>query len=314
MIKKSLLFLMLILLSQCQLPDPADNIAPTIFILNPNQGEVVSANINVLIEATDDDKVSKVKLYLDGALVGEKTKAPYLFQINIDTLRDGLTYNLQATAIDPSKNISTTLITFIIANTPDVIDPTVSIVNPQTGQTVEGTVKIVAIAEDERSIQKVAFFVDGDSVGEDFSYPYSYDWDTTPFADSTNHTIYAKAYDSGNNSAISSPVTVTVYPRIIVGDITPPNVLVLYPVTGSTVSGTVNIVADVTDDHEVDHVEFYIDGILKSTDTNGADNWSYSWNTAPYANGGSHSVYIKAYDTSDNVGTSTVVVVTVPAP
>lgn len=307
MLKKILFIILAFTVIQCALPDAIDEVQPTVNILNPYENAVVSNNINVNIEADDNEKVKKVKVYFDGEFLGETTKSPFLIPLNVDTLKDGLVHYLQATAEDGDGNTGVSdLRSFIIAKTPDIIDPTVSIVNPQTGQTVEGIVKVVAVAEDERSIQKVAFFVDGDSVSEDFTYPYGYDWDTTPFADSTNHTIHAKAFDSGGNFAISPTITVTVFPST---DATPPTALMTYPLAGQVVFDTVQVTVEASDNKGVALVEFYVDGVLKSTDT--ASPYQFNWDTDPYADGGNHSVYAKVYDLAGNTTTTTITTVTV---
>ena len=84
---------------------------------------------------------------------------------------------------------------------------------------------------------------------------------------------------------------------------------VLYPLAGIVVSGTITVSGDAQDNEAVTKVEFYIDGQLKATDTSRP--YNYSWNTAAYADGQLHSVYLKAYDAAGNIGSSAVVTVTV---
>jgi hypothetical protein len=66
--------------------------------------------------------------------------------------------------------------------------------------------------------------------------------------------------------------------------------------------------ADASDNVGVTRVEFYLDGVLQSTDTTAPYSWS--WNTATSANG-SHSLSTKAFDAAGNVGSSVTVSVTV---
>jgi hypothetical protein len=184
---------------------------------------------------------------------------------------------------------------------------------PLTGQVVFDTVSVTVEASDNKGIAFVEFYVDGELLSTDNAAPYRFDWDTDPYADGGTHSIYAKAYDLAGNSTTTAITTVTVSNKNS-SDVTPPIVLVLYPVSGSTVSGTVNVVADVSDNIAIDYVEFYIDGILKETDTDGTDYWSYNWDTASYADDESHTIFIKAYDTSGNVGQSALIDVIVPTP
>lgn len=92
------------------------------------------------------------------------------------------------------------------------------------------------------------------------------------------------------------------------GDITPPTTAITAPLAGATVSGTTSVTASASDNVGVTKVEFYLDGVLKSTDTTSPYAWS--WDTTTATNG-SHSLTSKAYDAALNVGTSAAVGVTV---
>ncbi len=92
------------------------------------------------------------------------------------------------------------------------------------------------------------------------------------------------------------------------GDITPPTTSITAPLAGATVSGTTSVTASASDNVGVTKVEFYLDGVLKSTDTTSPYSWS--WDTTTATNG-SHSLTSKAYDAALNVGTSAAVNVTV---
>jgi hypothetical protein len=92
------------------------------------------------------------------------------------------------------------------------------------------------------------------------------------------------------------------------GDVTAPTTSITAPTNGSTVSGTVAVNADASDNVGVTKVEFYLDGALRTTDTTSPYSWS--WNTTTFANS-AHSLVTKAYDAAGNVGTSSTVTVTV---
>jgi len=113
--------------------------------------------------------------------------------------------------------------------------------------------------------------------------------------------------DRGENLWIDD-VTVTVSGEVD----NPPTVSITSPSPGATVSGTVDVTADASDDNGVDKVEFYIDDVLKSTDTTSP--YEYSWDTTVYADG-SHGIKAKAYDTIGQTATDsiTVTVDNVPA-
>ena len=203
-------------------------------------------------------------------------------------------------------------VNFVVAETADIIAPSVIIVNPQGGQVVEGIVNITAYAEDERSIQSVEFFIDGTSRGSSSAYPYIYNWNTSGISDSTSHTIFAKATDGGGNTAISQVIQVTVYPRIgPAGDNTAPSALFLYPVAGSVITGNVSVSVDLFDNEGVTKTEFYVDGQLTTSQDNPDSPWIFTWNSTTQADGKIHSLYVKAFDAAGNAGTSGLMTVTV---
>ncbi len=57
-----------------------------------------------------------------------------------------------------------------------------------------------------------------------------------------------------------------------------PTVHVTSPADGATVSGPVTITADASDNVGVAKVQFFVNGVALSTDTNGSDGWSATWN------------------------------------
>ncbi|MFL5358251.1 PHB depolymerase family esterase, partial [Archangium sp.] len=91
-------------------------------------------------------------------------------------------------------------------------------------------------------------------------------------------------------------------------DTVAPTVGISAPTNGSSVSGTVNVTANATDNVGVAKVEFSIDNTLVGTDT--ASPFAYSWNTAAATNG-THTLVAKAHDAAGNTATSSTVSVTV---
>lgn len=78
---------------------------------------------------------------------------------------------------------------------------------------VGGTRTISAAASDDVAVTRVEFLVDGEQIAEDASAPYVIDWDTLDPATGAydgDHLITAKVYDSGDQMAESSPVSVVV--------------------------------------------------------------------------------------------------------
>jgi thermitase len=90
------------------------------------------------------------------------------------------------------------------------------------------------------------------------------------------------------------------------GDTTPPGVNVSSPGSLAFVSGTIQVTGTTSDNVGVVTTEFYADNQLVSS-SGGGSPFSFSWNTTTVANG-SHTLMVKAYDGSSNVGAASVVV------
>lgn len=91
----------------------------------------------------------------------------------------------------------------------DDTPPVVTITAPDGGESLSGTVTITANAADDTEVFKVVFKVDGFTLDEDYSAPYSVQWDTSQAGLGT-HYLTAEAFDTSGNSKISLSVTITV--------------------------------------------------------------------------------------------------------
>ncbi|MBV5339649.1 MAG: DNRLRE domain-containing protein [Deltaproteobacteria bacterium] len=110
-------------------------------------------------------------------------------------------------------------------------------------------------------------------------------------------------------TAYNAAGTQSSYSNIVnVAEATPPTVSITSPATNTTVSGTVSVTASATDNVGVTKVEFYLNGVLKTTDT--STPYLYSLNTATLTSG-TYTLMAKAYDAAGNVGQSSSVSVTV---
>jgi hypothetical protein len=160
-----------------------------------------------------------------------------------------------------------------------------------------GTITFSATASDNVGVSKVEFYVDGVLKATDTSSPYSATLDSTTLSNAS-HSLVAKAYDAANNIGTSSTVTFSVNNGG--SDTIPPSV----SASESGSSGTITLSASATDNVSVTKVEFYVDSVLKATDTTSPFSATLDSNTL--ANG-SHSLVAKAYDAMNNVGTSSTV-------
>jgi len=257
-----------------------DTVAPTVSVdESGNHG-----TITLLAAATDDVGIAKVEFYIDGALKGTDTSEPYLVSLNSATLADG-NHALVAKAYDLAGNVGTSNSRqFAVDNTP----PTVAAA--ESGST--GTITLTAVASDAIGVTRVEFYID--DVLKGTAYPSMYSV-TTNSAQLSNgsHSLVAKAYDAVGNVGISNAFPFTTSNP----DTTPPTVTAAASADGAALT----LSATASDLNGIDRVEFYVDNVLKGTDS-----------TAPYAitidaatlSSGYHTLIAKAYDPSQNVGTS----------
>jgi len=85
-------------------------------------------------------------------------------------------------------------------------------------------------------------------------------------------------------------------------DVTAPQVIILFPSNGSTISQSITIAADATDNSGVIRkVEIFIDGALAISDTIAP--YNYFWDIS-FCSEVQHTIFCKAYDNSNNIGQS----------
>jgi subtilisin family serine protease len=92
------------------------------------------------------------------------------------------------------------------------------------------------------------------------------------------------------------------------GDTTPPSTSITSPANGATVSNTVTVSANASDNVGVTRVELLVDGVLTGSDTSAP--YQIAWNTTGASNTG-HGLQTRAVDAAGNAGLSAVVNVTV---
>lgn len=96
---------------------------------------------------------------------------------------------------------------------PDEVPPSdIYIVAPAEGSTVSEIVTIRAVANDDRGLAMINFWIDGilaeDS--DDAEEPYAYNWNTSSFENGSKHVLTVRAFDTSGNKRDSQPITVTV--------------------------------------------------------------------------------------------------------
>ncbi len=278
-----------------------ETVAPIVSVTAPANGATVQGSVTVAANATDASGITKVEFMVDGVLTTTDTAFPYSATWNTAALVNNSVHTLTAKAYDTAGN--TAVSSAVSVTVHETVAPTVSVTAPTTGSTIQGSVAISATAADASGISQVEFLVDGVLLSTDVGSPYSATWNTAVLANNSVHTLTAKAYDNAGNVATSTTVSVTVHETV------PPTVSITSPLNGASVNRntTVAINTNASDASGITKVEFYVNGVLKCTDTSTA--YTCSW-AVPAAKGVAYTLLAKAYDTAANVASSTTVSVT----
>jgi hypothetical protein len=269
--------------------------------LTPSSGDTVSDKVTVVAEVPEAVTAVEFKVN-DKPLAPEDVEAP--FETAWDTTKwpDGK-YTLSATARDLNGNASTRENLVTVSNAPpDTSAPSVELTSPAAGATVSGSITVGASASDDVAVVGVQFKVNGANIeGEDTSAPYSVSWDTTKVSNGS-HTLSAVARDAAGNTA-SSQRTVTVSNASAPpGDTSAPTVELTSPAAGATVSSSIAVAANASDNVGVVGVQFKVNGTnLGSEDTTAP--YSVSWDTTKVSNG-SHTLSAVARDAAGNTSSS----------
>lgn len=259
--------------------------APTVALTTPVEGATLGGLVSVLAAASDDIGVTGVQFKVDGALVGsEDIEAPYETLWNTAGASNG-SHTVSAVARDSAGHETTTSVAVVVSN--DSAPPTVAFLSPINGDSVAGSMALVATASDNVGVTSVQFLVDGVVAGApDMGPPYHWSWDTEGAANGP-HTVMAVARDAAGHETSTSVVV------DVVNDQAPPTLALVSPPEGH-VSGTVPLVATASDDVGVVSVEFLADGTIVGPAVTAAP-YEWLWNSATVANG-SHTIWALARD------------------
>jgi chitinase len=219
--------------------------------------------------------------------------------LNIAKDLNNTTYTCTISGLDPARAYyfavtaySTSGVESAYSNiiyVPSFTSPTVTLTAPANNSTLSGNVSVTATASDDVGVTKVEFYLNDILQTTDATAPYTFNWDTSILTNGS-YTLSAKAYDAENNIGQSSDITVTInnpVPAI--------NVSISSPADSSILSGTTTIRAAVTGDVSISKVEFYVNNVLKRTDS--YPSYTYTWNTTTVPDG-PYTVIAKAYDTA----------------
>lgn len=277
-------------------PGIPDAQQPTVAIVAPVAGLEVSGEVNLDATAADQGggAVSRVEFHVDGALVGtafEPTGTVYRVRWSADAAPLGAC-TLLAVAYDTSGNSRVS--DPVAVTVADLAAPAVVIDSPLAGAAVGGTVRVWAVATDNRAVTSVQFFANGQLAGEATTPPWAIDWSSV--GKPSPVTFFARASD-GTSSTDSAPVTVTI-------DNAAPTVAIAFPAANAQVSGVVKVRVTVGND-TIDRVEVFAGSQFIGTAVLDPAVSAYvvDWQTGLLANG-PVTLSARAFDTAGNSAVS----------
>ncbi|WP_114327550.1 Ig-like domain-containing protein [Candidatus Colwellia aromaticivorans] len=251
-----------------------DDIPPDIDFLSPNNGDSFNQSpASVSITATDNVGIASVTVNGFNAVFDGTN-----FNVNVPLVEGSNT--LIAQAIDTSGNLASASIDIELVVL-DGIPPTLNILSPQDGDTVNESPVVVSVeASDDVAVASVT--VNG--VPADFDGT-NYNANVPLIAG--NNTITATAKDAAENSASRS-----IDIELVSLDSSPPTVEILSPDDGSIVGESpVNVSVSANDDIAIDTV--VINGINAISD-------GTNYNASIPLNVGANTILAIATDTSTN--------------
>ncbi|WP_224368939.1 Ig-like domain-containing protein [Hyalangium versicolor] len=270
-----------------------DTQPPTAAVLAPTEGASLTKTVSVTASAADNFGVSRVEFYDGDTLLATDTTSPYSITWDTRTAANGA-HVLTVKAYDSAGFVGTSPpVNVTLRN--DLSPPVVGFTSPAEGATLTGTVTVSGTATDDVGVTKVELYDGATLVTYKTTAPYNISWNTRTAANGS-HPLTLKAYDVAGNVGSASRTVVTF------NDFTAPTATVTSPAEGTTLTGTVTLTADASDNVGVTKVEFYVDTILVGSDTTAP--YSYTLNTRTITTNGPKVITAKARDAVVNIGTS----------
>jgi glucose/arabinose dehydrogenase len=179
------------------------NTPPVVTLTGPAADTTVTANttVNLLATATDADGTVLAVDFRDGpTVIGTDSAAPYTYAWT-PTINGAHTITARATDDDGSVTTSgSRTITVTGGSGSDTEAPTIAWTEPEErSPNLNGVVNLAANATDNVGVVGVEFRIDGVTLGEDLSAPYSFSLSaTTPYT-SGSHFFQARSRDAAGN-------------------------------------------------------------------------------------------------------------------
>lgn len=267
---------------------PTDTTKPTAdFTVTRNSATSYTVNVT----AQDDRGVTRVEIYDGDQLIATRTAAPYTAELTYSAAQNG-TRTIRVRVFDAEGNVTEVTRQITVG-----VDATAPTVTASVSQTASGRVTILANARDDQGITRVEFYEGGVLIGTDTEAPYTLERTYTA-AQNGRRTVTVRAYDAQGNTA-ETTVSFTIDVDL------PPTVSLRVNRDTLARDNTVTVTADARDDRGITKVEFYVDGVLRTTDTQAPYTADLSFT---FRDNGSRVIRVVAYDTAGQTTEATQVI------
>jgi hypothetical protein len=243
--------------------------------------------------------------------------------INLTGLEPGTIYQFIVESRDKAGNIVRSRPMFFVTRAAeDKENPSVFLTLPSN---LAGKKTVEVTAQDNMTVSKVIFLVDGKPVFTDYAAPFRWECDTILFGEG-KHSFGAIAIDTaGNTAEIALDAEIR---NRLAAELSPVRVRILTPSGEGEIYGMSSISAEISHDLglRIDRIEFVVDGaVINAIDYDPPASLtpilspvyitSYRWDTAS-VRPGSHQVGVRVRDEAGNWGSAgrRVTVATPPAP
>jgi len=281
-------------------------------ITSPASGSIVSGPVTVLGNATSGQPITWVNFWMrddvsSGPVNYGGPSNPFTMSFDSRGYTDGV-HAFYVEGLYSGGIIPSNIIYLDIRNNtgPDTTPPVISNVNSNS---VTSNSAVISWATNESANSQVGYGTTSSygtnwPVSPDPNMVSSHNIQIVGLSPGTTYHYQVKSADQAGNNASSSDFTFTTTSP----DTTAPTVSITNPTNGATVSNTITISANASDNVGVDHVDFYVGTTQIGADA--SNPYSISWNTTSVANG-TYNIFARAYDSAGNNATSSSVLVTV---
>ena len=288
---------------------------PPVFLRGPTMGNITSTSADVSW-ATDEDAQGVVRFgpqagrypfeRSSGVMVREQ-------RLTLEALQPATTYHLMVEAVDAYGNTGRSRdLIFETLPPPDNAAPQVTL---SVTEELRSEVLVRANVSDDTGVERVEFYFNGELKFTDYTPPFEMRLDSRRYTNGP-YILTARAYDLARRTSENSRRVTVANPV----DATAPQVSIISPANGSTVSGKVSVTAYLTDDVALSNARFYVDGVYWAFEGWPAESapqhvtFTTDWDTTGLATNKNYRLAVQAYDTDCKEGLATVDVYLETAP